>query len=71
MSLLALAGLNMVLFYLTTARRLRRSGRTTRRRFAARVFAGVSLTCWLGVIMRRRVITAFRPPSWFWCAWCD
>ena len=32
--------------------------------------AGVSLTCWIGVIAAGRVITAFRPPAWFWCAWC-
>ena len=70
MSLLGLAGLNMVLFYLTTSRRLKLLGGDDAPPFAARLFAGVSLTCWLGVIMAGRVITAFRPPSWFWCAWC-
>ena len=70
MSLLALAGLNMVLFYLTTSRRLKLLGPDDAPPLAARVFAGVSLACWLGVIMAGRVITAFRPPSWFWCAWC-
>ena len=34
------------------------------------VFAGASLACWIGVIAAGRVITAFLPPSWFWCAWC-
>jgi hypothetical protein len=70
MGLLALAGLNMVLFYLTTSRRLQALGPDDAPPLAARVFAGVSLTCWLGVIMAGRVITAFRPPAWFWCAWC-
>jgi hypothetical protein len=34
------------------------------------VFAGVSLAAWFGVIACGRVITAFRPPAWEWCAWC-
>ena len=71
MCLLALAGLNMVLFYLTTSRRLAELGPDDAPPLAARLFAGVSLTCWLGVIAAGRVITAFRPPSWFWCAWCS
>jgi len=33
------------------------------------MFAGVSLTSWLLVIAAGRVITAFRPPAWFWCGW--
>jgi hypothetical protein len=70
MALLALAGLNMGLFYLTAARRLKGLGPVDAPPFAARIFAAVSLTCWIGVIAAGRVITAFRPPSWFWCAWC-
>lgn len=70
MVLLAVAGLNMVLFYVTTSRRLTLLGPDDAPPLAARVFAAVSLTAWLGVIMAGRVITAFRPPSWFWCAWC-
>ena len=64
------AGLNMALFYLTTGRRVKALGPDDEPPLAARVFAGVSLTAWLGVIMAGRVITAFRPPAWFWCAWC-
>lgn len=71
MCLLALAGLNMVLFYLTTSRRLKLLGPDDEPPLAARLFAGASLTLWLGVIMAGRVITAFRPPAWFWCAWCS
>ena len=70
MALLALAGLNMVLFYLTASRRLAGLGPDDTPPRAARVFAAVSLLCWIGVISAGRVITAFRPPSWFWCAWC-
>lgn len=70
MGLLALAGLNMALFYLTTARKLKLLGPDDMPPAAARVFAAVSLTAWLGVTMAGRVITAFRPPAWFWCSWC-
>ena len=71
MALLAFAGLNMILFYLTTSRRLKLLGPDDTPPFAARAFAALSLASWLGVIMAGRVITAFRPPSWFWCAWCS
>jgi hypothetical protein len=70
MALLGVAGLNMALFYLTAARGLRDLPADAAPPLAARVFAGVSLTAWFGVIACGRVITAFRPPGWFWCAWC-
>jgi len=70
MALLALAGLNMALFYLTTSRRLALLGPDEVPPAAARMFAAISLLSWIGVISAGRVITAFRPPSWFWCAWC-
>jgi len=70
MALLAVAGLNMAGFYLTTARRVKALGPDDAPPLAARVFAGVSLAAWLGVIAAGRVITAFRPPAWFWCGWC-
>jgi hypothetical protein len=70
MALLSVAGLNMALFYLTAARGLRDLPADAAPPLAARVFAGVSLTAWFGVIACGRVITAFRPPGWFWCAWC-
>jgi hypothetical protein len=70
MALLVVAGLNMALFYLTVSGRVKALGPDDAPPLAARVFAAVSLTSWLGVIMAGRVITAFRPPSWFWCAWC-
>ena len=70
MALLGVAGLNMALFYLTAARGLRELPADAAAPLAARVFAGVSLTAWFGVIACGRVITAFRPPGWFWCGWC-
>lgn len=66
-----LAGLNMALFYLTTARKLRKLLPLQPAPKAARIFAGISLTSWLLVIAAGRVITAFRPPAWFWCGWCS
>ena len=70
MVLLALAGLNMAVFYLTAARRLKLLGPDDTPPLAARIFALVSLGSWLGVIAAGRVITAFRPPAWFVCGWC-
>jgi hypothetical protein len=70
MALLGVAGANMVLFYLTTSRRLALLDPEDNPPAAAKMFAAVSLLSWMGVITAGRVITAFRPPSWFWCAWC-
>jgi hypothetical protein len=70
MALLALAGVNMVAFYLFAAKGLRGLGPEDPVPWPARVFALVSLLSWTGVIAAGRVITAFRPPAWFWCAWC-
>jgi hypothetical protein len=50
MALLGVAGLNMALFYLTAARGLRALPAGVVPPLIARVFAGVSLTAWFGVI---------------------
>ena len=71
MALLAVAGLNMAVFYLTVGKRVKALGPDDPPPLAARLLAILSLACWLGVIAAGRVITAFRPPSWFWCAWCS
>jgi hypothetical protein len=70
LSLMLVAGLNMVLFYALSARTawLTRAGELPP--IPARIFGAVSLVCWLGVITCGRVITAFRPPSYYWCPWC-
>lgn len=70
MMLLAIAGANMALFYLTASRGLRDLPENAIPPRAARTFAAVSLTAWFGVIACGRVITAFRPPAWEWCVWC-
>ncbi len=71
MSLIVIAGINMAVFYLTTAGKLRQAVPHQPFPLAARIMAMVSLTCWALVIAAGRVITAFRPPAWFWCGWCS
>ena len=66
---IGLAGLNMLLFYAIAARDVQATPAGALPPLRARVFGAVSLTCWLGVIVCGRVITAFRPP-WHWCFWC-
>lgn len=70
MVLIAIAGFNMVLFYLTMSRTVNRLAPDASPPLAARIFAGVSLFSWLGVIACGRVVTAFRPP-FHWCFWCS
>jgi hypothetical protein len=62
---MALAGVNMLLFYRFAWRGLA-AGQGLR---LAQIGAAVSLLCWLGVIVCGRLITFFRPP-FFWCFWC-
>lgn len=69
MALLAGAGLNMVLFYLTVGSRVHALPDNAIAPLSARLFAVVSLGCWAGVVTCGRVITAFRPP-FHWCFWC-
>jgi hypothetical protein len=69
LALVALAGLNMLLFYLVAARSVWLTADDGVPPPRARIFGAVSLLCWLGVITCGRVITAFRPP-WHWCFWC-
>lgn len=69
MALLAVAGLNMLLFYACAARAVQATGAEDLPPRRARIFAAISLACWLGVMLCGRVITAFRPP-WYWCPWC-
>ena len=69
MGFLAAAGINMVLFHATMARRVYVVAADAPAPPPARAFALVSLACWLAVIACGRVITAFRPP-FHWCFWC-
>jgi hypothetical protein len=68
-ALLLLAGVNMALFYATTARAVAATADDALPPLRARLFGAVSLLCWLGVITCGRVITAYRPPH-HWCFWC-
>jgi len=70
LTLMGIAGINMIAFYATSASHaVARAPADAMPPRSARVFAVVSLLCWLGVIVCGRVITAFRPP-FHWCAWC-
>lgn len=68
--LMLLAGLNMLMFYATTAAAARATPVLARVPGRARVIAAISLTCWLGVIICGRLITYYRPP-YHWCLWCQ
>lgn len=69
MALMGIAGVNMVVFYLTTAKAVHALGPDDQAPAVARAVAVISLACWLGVITCGRVITFFRPP-YHWCFWC-
>jgi hypothetical protein len=69
LALMVLAGVNMAVFYLTTARAVSALGSDDLPPLRARLIGFVSLACWLGVITAGRVVTFFRPPE-FWCLWC-
>jgi uncharacterized membrane protein len=61
MGLVALAGLNVLIFYLAIFRRVRNLGPAAPSPFQARVSGAVSLFCWMGVIVCGRMITFYRP----------
>lgn len=60
---LLLAGLNVVVFYLTTFRRVARASGGEQPPLIARVCGAVSIGLWLTVIICGRMITFFRPPG--------
>ena len=66
---MAVAGLNVALFYLTMYRSVASTAPNDEVPLPARIAGGVSLICWIGVIFCGRLITFFRPP-WHWCPWC-
>lgn len=69
LSLMALAGINMAVFYLTTSRAVSALGPEETAPMRARLIGFISLACWLGVITAGRLVTFYRPPE-FWCLWC-
>ena len=66
---MAVAGLNMLLFYAICAREVRRAGPFESVLPRAKVIAGVSLLAWSLVIVGGRLITYYRPP-YHWCVFC-
>jgi hypothetical protein len=58
---LTLAGLNVLLFYSTMFRRLKQLGPHDEAPLPARLMAGLSLACWIGVICAGRLLTFYRP----------
>jgi hypothetical protein len=58
---LALAGLNVLVFYLTIFRRVRALGPGAPEPHLARINGAASLVCWIGVIICGRLITFYRP----------
>ena len=66
---MAIAGLNVAVFYTTTSRRLAELGPDADAPVHAKVIAIVSLLSWAAVISFGRLLTFFRPP-YYWCFWC-
>jgi hypothetical protein len=58
---LALAGLNVLVFYATTFRRVETSTAEIDTPYGAKVAGAVSLVCWIAVITCGRLITFYRP----------
>jgi hypothetical protein len=66
---IALAGVNIAVFYTTAFAQVRTLPVAAQVPLAARVMAGVSLLSWIGVITFGRLLTFYRPPE-RWCFWC-
>jgi hypothetical protein len=67
---MSVAGVNVLLFYTTMFEKVRVLGPGEHAPVPARIIGGVSLTCWLAVIMFGRLLTFYRPPAFHWCPWC-
>ncbi|MGD2133410.1 MAG: hypothetical protein PVI23_11495 [Maricaulaceae bacterium] len=70
MTAMAIAGVNVAVFYTTMARRVGRLDPQADAPVYAKVVALVSLLSWAGVISFGRLLTFFRPP-YHWCFWCS
>jgi hypothetical protein len=69
LALMGVAGLNVLFFYRFVFARVAASEAGADPPRGARIAAGVSLVCWIGVITCGRLITYYRPP-YHWCFWC-
>jgi uncharacterized membrane protein len=61
MLLVALAGLNVLVFYVTIFRHVKDLSAAAPSPLRARMSGAVSLACWMGVIVCGRMITIYRP----------
>src|SRR5262249_55216266 len=66
---MTLAGINVMLFYLTMFRHVKTRGPGEDAPLPARVMGGASLVFGIGVSACVRLLTFFRPPN-HWCPWC-
>jgi len=66
---MAIAGTNVFVFYFTTSKAVKLLEPAADAPTHAKLIALISLASWTGVIVFRRIITAFRPP-FHWCFWC-
>jgi hypothetical protein len=69
MLFMAGAGINMVVFYISTSKAVKQTPEYGSVIKQARMMALFSLLCWIGVITCGRLLTFFRPP-YHWCFWC-
>lgn len=65
---MAIAGANVLLFYVGPFRRLRTLGAGEPLPIGAKIAGGVSLVAWIGVLTSGRLLTFFNHMRW--CAWC-
>jgi hypothetical protein len=63
------AGINVIVFYATTAQAAKAVGAEESASLHLKIFAAISLASWIGVIIFGRLITYFRPP-YHWCFGC-
>jgi hypothetical protein len=66
---MAVAGINVLIFYLTMHRRVSAVGGLEDAPLGARIAAGTSLACWIAIIVCGRMLTFYKPP-FHWCPWC-
>jgi len=64
MLFIAIAGVNAAVFYLTIGRRTLARGTDQDTSLPAKIFAVISLSMWIGVIVSGRLLTFYRPG---WC----
>ena len=62
LAFMALAGLNVLVFYSAAFRPLRQLGPGAQAPWPTRLITGISLAAWVGVLICGRLLTFFRPP---------